>query len=132
LLGGVVGGLSGGSLAATLGRRRLIFLDNICFVASGLLFATASSVTPLYWGRFIAGVGAGAGTVVVPLYISEITPLDLRGTLGSLNQLAIVLGVLVAQLFGIVWSTRESWRLLLGLTIGRLSVVLTLVLVTAF
>ncbi|KAI8853810.1 general substrate transporter [Chytridium lagenaria] len=117
LLGGIIGGLTGGYFTSSFGRRRVILLDNIAFVASGLLLAFAPSVWQLYLGRFIGGLGAGIGTVVVPLYISEVSPMDRRGAYGSFNQLAIVVGVLVSQVAGVWLSSTEGWRRLLGLTI---------------
>ncbi|KAJ3074232.1 hypothetical protein HDU98_011800 [Podochytrium sp. JEL0797] len=112
LLGGTLGGLSGGTLVANLGRRRLLFLNNIPFLLSSFLLATSASVTGLYAGRFVGGVAAGLGTVAVPLYIAEVAPVKIRGSLGALNQLSIVIGVLVSQTLGVPLSTRESWRYL--------------------
>ncbi|KAJ3216748.1 hypothetical protein HDU67_009074 [Dinochytrium kinnereticum] len=118
LLGGIVGGLSGGHFATVYGRRRVIMIDNFAFVASGLLLGFSPNVMQLYLGRFIAGVGAGVGTVVVPLYIAEVSPMDLRGAYGSLNQLSIVVGVLLSQVAGVALSTRDGWRPLLALTVA--------------
>ncbi|KAJ3175550.1 Solute carrier 2, facilitated glucose transporter member 3 [Irineochytrium annulatum] len=118
LLGGIIGGLSGGHLSTTYGRRRILILNNVAFISTGLLLGLAPSVPQLYLGRFVAGLGAGIGTVVVPLYISEISPVARRGSLGSLNQLSIVIGVLLSQVAGMFLSTREGWRILLALTIG--------------
>ncbi|KAJ3099201.1 Solute carrier 2, facilitated glucose transporter member 3 [Phlyctochytrium planicorne] len=117
LLGGMFGGLSGGFFATSYGRRKVIMWNNFTFVASGFLLATSPNVWQLYLGRVVAGFGAGLGTVVVPLYISEISPIDRRGAFGSLNQLSIVVGVLVSQVAGVWLSTREGWRPLLGLTV---------------
>ncbi|KAJ3270937.1 Solute carrier 2, facilitated glucose transporter member 1, partial [Blyttiomyces sp. JEL0837] len=118
LLGGIIGGLSGGHLATTLGRRRLLVYNNITFLLASYLLYTSTSVTVLCAGRLVAGVGAGVGTVVVPLYLNEIAPKAVKGTFGSLNQLMIVIGVLVSQVVGIGLSTRVGygWRVLLALT----------------
>ncbi|KAJ3114612.1 hypothetical protein HDU96_001866 [Phlyctochytrium bullatum] len=120
LLGGVIGGLTGGFFATAYGRKRVIFLDNIAFVLSGITLGLATNVWHLHIGRFLAGIGAGIGTVVVPLYISEVAPIESRGAYGSLNQLSIVIGVLVSQLVGVPLSTREGWRTLFALTLGKL------------
>ncbi|KAI9326457.1 general substrate transporter, partial [Zopfochytrium polystomum] len=55
------------------------------------------------------------GTVVLPLYLAEIAPVALRGSIGSLNQLMIVIGILVAQVVGLPLATREGWRTLMAL-----------------
>jgi MFS family permease len=134
LFGGIIGALNGGHLATKLGRRRLLLLNNINFILAGIILSLAPSVWFLYVGRIFAGMGAGFGSVGVPLYLAEISPVDIRGSVGSLNQLAIVVGILVSQTIGIPLSTRyisllfeskrlltrqcsEGWRLLFGLTI---------------
>lgn len=62
--------------------------------------ALASSATMMVLGRMVVGVGIGLSSALVPLYISEISPTHLRGTLGSINQLMICIGILAAS-----WST---------------------------
>ncbi|KAJ1550305.1 Solute carrier 2, facilitated glucose transporter member 4, partial [Cladochytrium tenue] len=117
LLGGVAGALPAGQLATWLGRRRVLLLNNVAFLVAGLLQAQASGRAQLYAGRLAAGLGAGVGTVVLPLYLAEVAPVRLRGSVGSLNQLLIVTGVLSSQLCGLFLSSRPAWRVLLGLTI---------------
>ena len=65
-------------------------------------------------GRFIAGIGCGIGTVAVPMYLGEIAPPNLRGTLGSCNQLGCVIGILISQIGGLVLKEDPTfWRYLL-------------------
>ncbi|KND00732.1 sugar porter (SP) family MFS transporter [Spizellomyces punctatus DAOM BR117] len=115
LLGGIIGGLTGGHIADNLGRRRTLLILNVGFIIGGALLALSSAPFSLYFGRFIIGIAAGTGTVAVPLYISEISPVEKRGTLGSFNQLAIVVGILVSVLVGIPLATLERWRYMFGL-----------------
>ncbi|KAJ3394888.1 serine protease [Entophlyctis sp. JEL0112] len=114
LLGGTAGGLSGGALAARLGRRRLLFVNNALLITSALILASASNFFWLCAGRVLGGIGAGIGTVAVPLLIAELSPVSLRGSLGALNQLAIVVGILTSQTLGVPLSAREDsrWRVL--------------------
>ncbi|KAI8621798.1 general substrate transporter [Chytriomyces sp. MP71] len=112
VLGGTVGALCGGSLAQSLGRRRLLFLNNVPFIIASALLASSTTVYGLYAGRFIGGIAAGVGTVGVPLYIAEVAPVGIRGSLGALNQLSIVIGILCSQSLGIPLSTRTGWRYL--------------------
>lgn len=62
---------------------------------------------------------AGLNTSLVPMYISEIAPLNLRGGLGTVNQLAVTVGLLLSQVLGIeqILGTNEGWPILLGLAI---------------
>ncbi|TPX58838.1 hypothetical protein SpCBS45565_g07906, partial [Spizellomyces sp. 'palustris'] len=119
LLGGIFGGLTGGHIADYLGRRRTLLVLNVGFIIGGALLALSSAPFSLYFGRFLIGIAAGTGTVAVPLYISEISPVEKRGTLGSFNQLAIVVGILISVLVGIPLATLERWRYMFGLILGR-------------
>lgn len=88
--------------------------------------ALSSNVTHLQAGRFIAGLGAGSAIVVVPLYLNEISPPDLRGMLGFMNQFSINIGILLAQFLGLAYSNFEQWRYILfgGAVIASLEAVL--------
>lgn len=79
----------------------------------------AKSVEMLILGRLIIGIFCGLCTGFVPMYIGEVSPTALRGAFGTLNQLGIVVGILVAQIFGLdsILGTEERWHLLLGLTV---------------
>lgn len=82
------------------GRRNSMLLVNILAFAGGALMAlskTAKAVEMLIIGRFIIGLFCGLCTGFVPMYISEVSPTSLRGAFGTLNQLGIVVGILVAQ-----------------------------------
>ncbi|KAI8830674.1 general substrate transporter [Chytriomyces cf. hyalinus JEL632] len=112
VLGGTVGAFCGGPLAEMLGRRRLLFLNNAPYILAALLLGSSTSVWGLYAGRFIAGLSAGLGSVGVPLYIAEVAPVKIRGSLGAIHQLSIVVGILCSQSLGIPLSTRTGWRYL--------------------
>lgn len=77
-----------------------MLLVNVLAIASGILMGfskLARAVEMLIIGRFIVGVFCGLSTGFVPMYISEVSPTTLRGAFGTLNQLGIVVGILVAQ-----------------------------------
>ena len=63
----------------------------------------------------VAGLAVGAASALVPTYISEISPTDLRGNLSSAFQLAITLGILLAYLVNFALAGAEAWRWMLGL-----------------
>ena len=65
--------------------------------------------------RFVIGLAVGSAALVVPLYLSEIAPTEIRGAIGSLNQLMIVVGILAAFIVNAILASSGDWRLMLGL-----------------
>eukprot|EP00051_Salpingoeca_urceolata_P007901 m.101574 g.101574 ORF g.101574 m.101574 type:complete len:490 (-) comp15465_c0_seq4:19-1488(-) len=118
-IGGLLGGLSAGPLTARIGRRSALLLNNVWFVLGSLLMGFASNVDMLIAGRFVVGIGGGAATVVVPMYLAEVSPVEVRGAVGVLNQLAITSGILISQILGLeeLLGTEQRWRFLLGMQI---------------
>lgn len=105
-IGGWIGAQFSGGIVDALGRRAFLIYDSLIFVCGGGMFLAAGLVRgrnpPLAYGllvtgRIIVGVGSGAATVAVPLYLNEIATPQQRGTLGTLNQFLITIGILVAQ-----------------------------------
>ncbi|PVD35462.1 hypothetical protein C0Q70_02425 [Pomacea canaliculata] len=118
----MLGGVTAGLWANRYGRRGALLRNNsTAVVAAALLgFAKMSkSYEMLIVGRFVSGINAGVNSGVGPLYLAEISPVSLRGLVGTLNQLAITLGVLVAEAIGlsIALGTDELWPLCVGFTI---------------
>ncbi|MDG5819657.1 sugar porter family MFS transporter [Natronococcus sp. A-GB7] len=113
--GAIVGAAFGGRLADRLGRRRLILVGAVIFFVGSLIMAIAPNVEVLIFGRLINGVGIGFASVVGPLYISELAPPKIRGSLVSLNQLTITSGILIAYLVNYAFSGGGDWRWMLGL-----------------
>jgi SP family facilitated glucose transporter-like MFS transporter 8 len=99
-LGCVVGAMVGGTVADTVGRRGgILVIMPICALA-WVVTANGQSLLPLMVGRLLSGVGTGAVSVVVPIYIAETAPARLRGTLGCCNQLAVTVGILLVYMLG--------------------------------
>ncbi|HEX4717183.1 MAG TPA: sugar porter family MFS transporter [Thermoleophilaceae bacterium] len=115
LLGAMVGAGFAGRLADRLGRRKLIMSAAIIFTVGALLAAFAPSVGILIAARFIIGLAVGSAALVVPLYLSEIAPTEVRGAVASLNQLMIVGGILAAFIVNAILASSGNWRLMLGL-----------------
>lgn len=113
--GGLVGALSAAQVSDRYGRRFALFGSSVFTGVGSAIMACAFSPAMLMVGRFLAGIGSGVVTVVVPTYIAECAPRASRGLFGTLNQLAIVFGIMVAQLVGLVWSTLAAWRSILAL-----------------
>eukprot|EP01018_Ginkgo_biloba_P031735 Gb_22997 [translate_table: standard] len=112
LAGATVGSFTGGALSDKLGRRRTFHLDAIPLIVGALISATAKSVQAMIIGRMLAGIGIGITSSLVPLYISEISPTHIRGALGSVNQLFICVGILVALVAGLPLAGNPSWYFL--------------------
>ncbi len=72
--------------------------------------AAAPSFGVLLGARFVMGLGVGAASAMVPLYLSEIAPSNVRGQLVSLNQLMITIGIVVSYLVDLIFSSSEAWR----------------------
>src|SRR5437588_9896211 len=115
LLGAMIGAGFAGRLADRLGRRNLIIAAAIIFTVGALLAALAPTVEVLIAARFIIGLAVGAAALVVPLYLAEIAPTEVRGAIASLNQLMIVGGILVAFIVNAILASSGNWRLMLGL-----------------
>jgi SP family galactose:H+ symporter-like MFS transporter len=115
LVGAAVGALSGGRLADIFGRRVMLLVTALIFVAGALVCAAAPSLNILVIGRLIVGLGIGFSTSTVPIYISEVSPPQTRGWQVSLFQLAITIGILAAYLVDFVFSGSGGWRWMLGL-----------------
>lgn len=103
-LGAIAGALPAGAMADKLGRKRSLLLLAVPFLISWVMILVAKIVCLLYDGRFIIGIGVGAGCVLVPTYISEISEISTRGTLGALFQLFLTIGIFLAFLLGSVLS----------------------------
>jgi len=96
LLGCAVGAFYAGTLADKVGRKPMMLVAAVLFFVSALGSGIATSVLQFVIYRLIGGLAIGAASVLAPAYISEVAPAHIRGRLASLQQLAIVLGILAA------------------------------------
>lgn len=117
LFGAIFGSGFSGPLSEKLGRRRLVFIISIIFIVGTLVLALAPTVEIVVLGRFIIGLAVGGSTAIVPVYLSELAPTDARGSLSSLNQLMITIGILSSYLVNYALSPFEAWRWMLGLAV---------------
>lgn len=109
LAGATIGSFTGGALADRFGCTRTFQLDSIPLIVGAILSATAQGVHAMIIGRFLVGLGIGISSALVPLYISEISPTEIRGALGSVNQLFICIGILVALVAGLPLAGNPAW-----------------------
>ena len=113
-VGGLIGALIAGPLASRHGRLPTMRLTAVLFLLGSVAETLAGSVTVLGAGRFTTGLGAGAATVVVPVYISEVAPRSQRGAWGYATQVGVNVGILLTQTCGFFWSRGSQWRWILG------------------
>jgi sugar porter (SP) family MFS transporter len=97
LIGCLIGAIVSGGLSNRFGRKKLLTLAALVFAASSLGTGLAMHFTAFVAWRMSGGFAIGLASGISPMYIAEISPAKLRGRLVSLNQLAIVFGILLAQ-----------------------------------
>ena len=106
-----------GPISDNIGRRPMMIISSICFFISALVMLWSPNVYVLLLGRLLDGFGSGLAVTLVPLYISETAPTEIRGLLNTLPQFTGSGGMFVAYCMVFVMSLMEnpSWRLMLGI-----------------
>jgi sugar porter (SP) family MFS transporter len=115
LLGSLGGALAGGSLADRFGRRRLLIGTAILFGLGAVGAALAPGTAWLIAARVVAGAAIGVASFVAPLYISEIAPVEIRGKLVSINQVALTSGIVISYLVDYAFAGAQAWRWMFAL-----------------
>jgi sugar porter (SP) family MFS transporter len=116
IFGAMAGNLMAGPMADKFGRKKVLIFVAALFSISATWSALASGYTEFIIARIIGGIGIGGAILIAPIYIAEIAPPKLRGSLVSFNQLNIVIGISVAYFsnYFLVNMEGESWRWMLG------------------
>ncbi len=120
--GCIFGAMFAGYLSDVIGRKKALIITAILFFISSIGAAFPTNLTQFVAARFIGGLGIGAASMLSPLYISEIAPAKIRGTLVSLYQLAIVIGInliyfvnfKIAAMGDEAWNVDVGWRYMLA------------------
>ncbi|TAQ86036.1 hypothetical protein B7494_g5648 [Chlorociboria aeruginascens] len=118
VLGGLLGALCAGPTSTKYGRLLSMRMTSVLFLMGATLETLAGTVPIMSIGRFLAGIGAGASTVIVPLYISEVAPPKERGLFGSMTQVTVNGGILITQTLGYYLSKGSEWRIILAVGVG--------------
>lgn len=119
IFGAMFGNISAGPASDKFGRKPILILTALLFAVSAVWSALATTYIEFVIARIIGGVGIGAAILIAPIYIAEIAPPKLRGSLVSLNQLNIVIGISVAYFSNYFLKDieGESWRWMLGVEV---------------
>ncbi|KAK5863444.1 hypothetical protein PBY51_000473 [Eleginops maclovinus] len=120
-LGGFFGSLMVAPLVNKLGRKGTLLFNNIFSIVPAVMMGVseiAKTYEIIIVARFIVGICAGLSSNVVPMYLGELAPKNLRGAIGIVPQLFITIGILSAQVLGIrnILGNSTGWTLMLGLT----------------
>ena len=113
LLGAILGALFCGKLTDRLGRRKVILASAVIFAVGAVWSGIAADAWNLVLARLFLGVAIGVSSFAVPLYIAEISPTKVRGTLVSMFQLMVTIGVLVSYLSDLYFADESDmtcWR----------------------
>jgi len=119
ILGAIFGNIIAGKLADRFGRRKILMTTALLFTISAISTALAFNMASFLIARVVGGIGVGMAILVAPMYIAEIAPRKLRGTLVTFNQLNIVLGISIAYFSNYYFQQTIAdfdlkWRVMLG------------------
>lgn len=120
LLGAAIGAISAGRLSDKYGRKTIIFCLSILFIISTLGCSFAPSFEVMVCSRFLLGLAVGGASVIVPVYLAEISPSNKRGRMVIQNDIMIVVGQLLAFVFNAIIAVSLAgnshlWRFMLAM-----------------
>jgi len=116
LIGTVIGALVVGKPTDIIGRKPMLYLIALCYVISAIGTALAINLSMFIFLRFLGGLAIGASSVVAPMYISEISPANVRGKMTALFQLNVIVGIMMAFISNYLLRDvgESAWRWMLG------------------
>ncbi len=122
LLGCALGAACAGMLSDAWGRKKVLIVSAILFLVSAIGTAIPKTMMTFIIFRIIGGLGVGAASMTSPMYIAEISPARIRGRMVSLNQFAIIFGMLIVYFVNLMiegmgdhqWDLTMGWRWMFG------------------
>ncbi len=122
LLACMFGAAFAGPACDRMGRKKVLIISAVLFLISAIGSALPRTITEFIIFRFIGGIGVGAASMTSPMYIAEVSPARIRGRMVSVNQMAIVGGMLVVYFVNYfiagysdaAWNTERGWRWMFG------------------
>jgi len=124
LVGAAVGAFIAGPVTNAIGRKKSMVIAAVLFMVSAIGSGMPMTIWDFTFWRFLGGLAFGSASVIAPAYIAEVSPAHLRGRLGSMQQLAIVIGIFVALVsnyvlvqftagksaFDTLWLGAAAWK----------------------
>ena len=122
LVGCLAGAMVAGAAADRYGRKPLLTMAAVLFTVSAIATGLFNDFTLFNVARFVGGIGIGVASALSPVYIAEVSPKEIRGRMVSMNQMAIVIGILAAQIVNMLlakdtgvaesqaWNREWGWR----------------------
>ena len=122
LVGCLAGAMVAGAAADRYGRKPLLTVAAVLFTVSAIATGMFNDFTLFNVARFVGGIGIGVASALSPVYIAEVSPKEIRGRMVSMNQMAIVIGILAAQIVNMLlakdtgvaesqaWNKEWGWR----------------------
>ena len=123
LLACMFGAAFAGPMSDRFGRKKVLILSAVLFLVSAIGTAVPRNIMEFIIFRIVGGLGVGAASMTSPMYIAEVSPARIRGRMVSVNQMAIVGGMLVVYFVnyfiatyggGDAWNTETGWRWMFG------------------
>lgn len=116
LYGCFLGALAAGFLSDRFGRRSILRLSAWLFLSSAVFAAIPHTFLEFIAARLLGGLGIGLASTIAPLYLAEVSPCEIRGRIVTLNQIAVVVGILIAYLINCVFALLggDAWRWMFG------------------
>ncbi|XP_023555152.1 solute carrier family 2, facilitated glucose transporter member 7 [Octodon degus] len=120
-LGGLLGSLGVGLLVDRCGRKGALLFNNIFAIVPAILMGVSSVARAfelIIIARVLVGVCAGVAYSALPMYLGELAPKDLRGALGTMTEVFVILGVFLAQVLSLqaILGNATGWPVLLAVT----------------
>ncbi len=115
LFGAAVGAIISGWLSSKIGRKYSLLISSLLFALASIISAISHGVEILIVARTFLGISVGIATFNAPLYLAEISPANIRGSLVTFYQLMITVGIVLAFLSDLLFTASGNWRLMLGI-----------------
>ncbi|KAK6464475.1 hexose transporter of the major facilitator superfamily [Scheffersomyces coipomensis] len=111
-IGGLISSIILGatSISQKFGRKYMCLVSSLGYILGSLIMTLANNQISVNVGRFINGFAAGSSLIMSPILINELTPINHRGLLGSLLQLAVTIGIFLSQIISYFFSNDQQWR----------------------
>lgn len=118
VFGAIIGAGLAGPLSNRQGRKRVLLLGDVVFICGAILMCAAPVLWLLIVGRVVVGIGIGLASMIVPMYLSEVAPIEYRGVVVTVNVMMITFGQFISYAFDAAFATVPgTWRWMVGVSL---------------